>query len=145
MIVMGKWQERALISAQLQEEGYEVQSFPSFETATAFLCQTSSLPDGVILDFKGVMASTDELKAFRLLLGDTPLVLCTAPYSSTDELKAFRLLLGDTPLVLCTAPYSRDREAEEALKPAEILVRPFTVKELVETVKRLIPLSEPIS
>jgi DNA-binding response OmpR family regulator len=120
IIVMGKWQERALISAQLQEEGYSVQSFPSFETATAFLCQTSSLPDGVILDSKGMTASADELRAFRLLLGDTP-------------------------LVLCTAPYSRDREAEEALKPAEILVRPFTVKELVETVKRLIPPSAPIS
>ncbi len=120
ILVMGKWQERALISAQLQEEGYEVQSFPSFETATAFLCQAPSLPDGVILDSKGITASAEELKAFRLLLGDTP-------------------------LVLCTAPYSRNREAEEALNPAEILIRPFTVKELVETVKKLIPLSGPIS
>ena len=120
ILVMGKWQERALVSAQLQEEGYEVLSFPDFETGTAFLCQTPSLPDGVILDFKGMKASAEELRAFRLLLGNTP-------------------------LVLCTAPYSRNREAEEALNPAEILIRPFTVKELVETVKKLIPLSGPIS
>lgn len=120
MLVMGKWQERALVSAQLQEEGYRVKTFPNLEVAAAYLCHASVLPDAVILDYGSIKVSPEKLKAFRLLLGEIP-------------------------LVLCTAPYSRDRAAEEVLKPARILVRPFTIGELVEAIKGLLPLLPPIS
>ncbi len=120
VLVMGKWQERALVSAQLQEEGYRVKSFPDLETAAAFLCRTPSLPDVVVLDLRGVTVTAEKLRALKLLLGEVP-------------------------LVLCTAPYGRDQEAEEILKPAEILVRPFTIGEVVEAVRRLAPLSRPTS
>ncbi len=120
MLVMGKWQERALVSAQLQEEGYRVKAFPDVDTAAAFLCGTPTLPDVVVLDFKGLVIPAEKLKALKLLLGEIP-------------------------LVLCTAPHGRDREAEEVLKPAEVLVRPFTVGEVVEVVRKLVPLSRPSS
>ncbi len=118
MVVMSKWQERALVSAQLQEEGYRIKSFPDIEVAAAYLCHAPVLPDAVVLDYRGLKISVEKLKAFRLLLGDVP-------------------------LVLCTAPYSRDQVAEEVLNPARILVRPFTVGEVVEAIKGLLPLSPP--
>lgn len=120
MLMMGKWQERAFVSAQLQEEGYRVKAFPDIDTAAAFLCKTSSLPDVAVLDLKGVVVPVEKLKALKRLLGKVP-------------------------LVLCTAPYSRDQEAEEVLRPAEVLVRPFTVKDVVEAVKKLLSISQPTS
>lgn len=120
MLVVPKWQERALVSAQLQEEGYRVKSFHDLEAAAAYLCHAPSVPDLVVLDLKGIAYSPEKLKAFRLLIGEIP-------------------------LVLCTSPYSRDPEAEKVLGPAQVLVRPFAVKDVVEAVKKLVPPSSPNS
>lgn len=120
MLVVPKWQERALISAQLQEEGYRIKAFQNIEAAAAYLCHAPSIPDLVVLDLKGIAVSLEKLKAFRLLLGETP-------------------------LVLCASPYGRDPEAEKALNPSQILVRPFAVKDVVEAVRKLVPLSSPNS
>ncbi|RLC76130.1 MAG: hypothetical protein DRI61_13825 [Chloroflexi bacterium] len=110
MLIIPQWQARAFISAQLQEEGFRVKSFPDFETAVAFLCRTPVLPDVVVLDTHRLRLPLDKLNDFRRLLGETPLLLCTGPY--------------------------RVKELDlEALRPNRILMRPFTVEEVVKAVK----------
>ncbi len=111
MLIIPEWKARAFISAQLQEEGFRVKSFAGFEQAVAFLCRAPITPDAVVLDTQGLELPKGKLRDFRRLVGDAPLVLCTGPY----RLKELDL---------------------EALRPAAVLVRPFTVMEAVEAVRK---------
>jgi len=116
MLIVAPWQERAFISAQLQEEGYRIKAFPDFDTAVAFLCRTPRLPDVVVLDTHGLRLPLERLGDFRKLLGQTPLILCTGPY---------RIVELDL----------------ETLRPAKVLTRPFTVEDVVKAVREATAIS----
>ena len=113
MLIMAAWQERAFVSAQLQEEGYRIKAFAGFNTAVAFLCRSPRMPDVVVLDTHRLHLPVDRLSDFRMLLGDIPLILCTGPYRIGE------LDLG-------------------ALRPAKVLIRPFSVEEVAEAVKEVL-------
>jgi len=114
LLIEGQWQARAFITAQLKEEGYQVTPVPTFQEGVALLCARPHLPDVVILDTYGQRFPPEKWRDFRKLLGDTP-------------------------LIICTGPYHRKELDLDTLKPERLLMRPFTVQEVVEAVKSVLP------
>ena len=109
-LIMKDWQERAFIRAQLIEEGYEVTGIETIQKAIARLCQGTLEPHLIILDTSGQDLDDKFLADLRALTGNAPIIVCSGPYD----------LAGFDP---------------QGAKPNRVLVRPFTVRELVEAVE----------
>jgi DNA-binding response OmpR family regulator len=109
-LIMKDWQERAFIRAQLIEEGYEVTGIETTQKAIARLCQGTLEPHLIILDTLGQDLDDKFLADLRALTGNAPIIVCSGPYD----------LAGFDP---------------QRAKPNRVLVRPFTVRELVEAVE----------
>jgi len=110
VLIAKQWKARAFIMAQLLEEGYEVMALRTIEEAMRLLAQEMTRPRLIILDTLGQSLSETTLADLRALSGGTPMLLCTGP---------FDLAWLDL------------KEAEFA----DLLVRPFTVGDVVNAVR----------
>ncbi len=115
LLIVRDWKARAFIRAQLLEEGYEVSSTEDLGQAIARLCGAALRPSLIVLDTVGQDIDPSGWANLQALTDHAPLIICTGVY----ELN------------------SLDLPEASAVK---VLVRPFTVGEVVEAVKALLPL-----
>lgn len=113
LLISSDWQMRTLARAELLEEGYEVKAWPSLEAAMAHLIRSDERPALTIVDAEGIETEPQVLSDLWQLTGRAPLLLC-------GGLLDRRLL------------------DEAGLPPLEPLLRPFSVGELTERVRRLL-------
>jgi DNA-binding response OmpR family regulator len=112
LLISADWQFRALVRAQLLEEGFNVRAQSSLEVALATLLRGSERPRLTILDLQGI---EDEARAVSDLWR----------------------LTGEAPLILCGGPSSRADVFQEGLLPVRVMLRPFRIGDLVEEVRRM--------
>jgi DNA-binding NtrC family response regulator len=112
LLVVGDWRERALILAQLQEEGYTVHAADTCRRAIALLVRGLISPDVVVVDQVAQDTIEQDLLALCKLIGDAPLVLCTGVYEQAGT--------------------------QDKLAAAWVLVRPFRVQDVVEAVRDVV-------
>lgn len=112
LLVVGDWRERALILAQLQEEGYTVHAVDTVQWAIDLLVRGLIAPDVALVDSIGLQADERDWNALGELLADTPLILCTGVYERAN--------------------------AHNRLRPTRVLVRPFRVQDVVDTVREVV-------
>lgn len=109
LLIAADWKFRALLRAQLLEEGFEVRSWPSLEYALAYLLRGGEPPQVIVLDAESVEAESQKVSDLWRLAGRVPLLICGGASSRT--------------LV-----------EQESLPAAEILVRPFRIRDVVRAV-----------
>ncbi|MFN2291923.1 MAG: hypothetical protein ACK2UC_12090 [Anaerolineae bacterium] len=112
LLIAADWQFRALVRAQLLEEGYEVQAFPDLEVALFHLERGGSRPRLAIVDSQGQRIEPDAVSRLWELMDQGPLLLCAG--------------LLDRGIL--------DRAG---MPPARLLVRPFCVGDVVTEVQRM--------
>lgn len=96
--------------AQLLEEGYEVTALRTIEEAMRLLTQGMAKPRLIILDTLGQSLKETILTDFRILSGNTPILVCTGPFDLASlDLKKVGFV--------------------------NLLVRPFTVGDVVNAVR----------
>jgi DNA-binding response OmpR family regulator len=117
LLIAADWQLRALVRAQLLEEGYAVRALPSLEIALAHLLRSGGQPRLTIVDTQGLQVEARQLVGLRRLTGQTPLILCGG-------------VSGGGAL------------AQEGLSPTEVLLRPFRVGDLVAQVRKVLACPE---
>jgi DNA-binding response OmpR family regulator len=117
LLIAADWQLRALVRAQLLEEGYAVRALPSLEIALAHLLRSGGQPRLTIVDTQGLQVEARQLAELRRLTGQTPLILCGG-------------VSGGGAL------------AQEGLSPTEVLLRPFRVGDLVAQVRKVLACPE---
>ena len=76
LLISADWPFRALVRAQLLEEGFQVRAFESLEAALATLMHGSEQPRLTILDMQGIEAGARVVSDLRQLTGEAPLILC---------------------------------------------------------------------
>ena len=126
-LIAADWQFRALVRAQLLEEGFEVRPWPSLEAALQDLVISDEQARLTILDMKDLHLEAGATADLLRLMGETPLILCG------DAVSQSRLSY----LVASQATLGR-----EGLPPVRVLLRPFRVGDLVEAVRRVWACSE---
>jgi len=109
ILVAREWKARTLLRAQLLEEGYEVTALRTIEEAMMLLCRGMVRPRLIILDTIG-----QSLKEPML----------------TD----LQALAGNAPILVCTGPFDLARLDFEEVGLTNLLVRPFTVGDVVNAV-----------
>jgi DNA-binding response OmpR family regulator len=112
LLIAADWQFRALVRAQLLEEGYEVQAFPELKVALFHLERGAPRTRLTIVDVNGLRVQPDDF--FRL-------------WQLTDQV----------PLLLCGGLLDRGLLDVEGMPPARLLVRPFCVGDVVAEVRRM--------
>jgi DNA-binding response OmpR family regulator len=112
LVIAADWQFRALVRAQLLEEGYEVQAFPDLEVALFHLEHGGSRPQLAILDSKDLRIEPDSVSQLWRLMDQGPLLLCAG--------------LLDRGLL-----------DQVGMPPARLLVCPFSVGDVVAKVRRM--------
>lgn len=113
ILIAREWKARAFIMAQLSEEGYEVVALRSIEEAMMLLGRGMVRPRLIILDTLGQSLREPTLADLQTLADDAPLLVCTGPF----DLARFDF-----------------REAGFA----NLLVRPFTVGDVVNAVREML-------
>ncbi len=114
LLIAADWQVRALVRAQLLEEGWEVQAWPSLEPALAHLIRSGDRPRLVLVEVEGAEGE-------GRLLAD------------------LWRLAGEPPLIVCGGALGRATLSQEGLPPLEaVLLRPFRVGDLIELVQRVL-------
>ena len=114
LLIAADRQFRRLVYAQLLEEGYSVLAVPALETALAHLLRGGEPPRLAVLDLHGQAVTGQQLHDLSQLTGRAPLILCGG------ALDRAALAQADPP-------------------PAAVLLRPFTVGDLVREVRRALP------
>lgn len=111
-LIAADWQFRALVRAQLLEEGFKVRAVPSLEIALAYLIRGEEGPCLIILDLQGQDVEAPTVSDLWRLTGEAPLLLCGG---------------------------ALDRAAldQGSLPPARVLLRPFRLRDLVKEVRRM--------
>jgi DNA-binding response OmpR family regulator len=112
LLIAADWQMRALVRAQLLEEGYEVRAWTGLKPAMAHLLQGGPQPRVTILDLAGIDADVQTLSDLWVLTGQMPLLVCAGR--------------ADGDLLL-----------RPGMPPARILLRPYRVEEVVEWVRAM--------
>ena len=114
LLVATDWQSRALLLAELQEAGFPVRAAPGLQWAIAWLLR-------------------GEVGKPALLVVDVH----QDPLALPDQVATLHRLSGGAPLVLIVGVYQR--RAFEPLRAscAAFLVRPITIGQVVEVVRRL--------
>jgi hypothetical protein len=112
LLIAAEWQFRALVRAQLLEEGYEVQALPDLKVALFHLERGGPRPRLAIVDLKGLKVEVDDIARLWKLAEQAPLLLCGG--------------LLDRGLL--------DRDG---MPPARLRVRPFSVGDVVAEVRRM--------
>ena len=121
-MIAADWQFRALVRAQLLEEGYQVRSLPSMAAALQHLFRSDEQPALTILDMKDLGAEAGEVRDLWWLAGEAPLILCADALSRNGLEKAV--------------------PGWEELPQVAVLCRPFRVGDLVTEVRRMWAWSE---
>jgi hypothetical protein len=121
-LIAADWQFRALVRAQLLEEGFEVRSWPSLKAALQDLVISGEQAGLTILDTKDLDFEAGATADLLRLMGGTPLILCGDALSQSS---------------LSTLLTSRATVDQEGPPPARVLLRPFRVGDLVEEVRRV--------
>jgi DNA-binding response OmpR family regulator len=111
LLIAADWRLRALVRAQLLEEGFEVRALPALEVALAHLTGGGARPGLILLDTQGVAFDAQAVSALRQVSGQAPLILCGGAWSQVEAW-------------------------QEGLAAARVLRRPFRVGDLVEEVRR---------
>jgi DNA-binding response OmpR family regulator len=113
LLIAADWQFRALVRAQLLEEGFSVEATRSLASALAHLAYSCQKPGLTILD---VGSSSVEASSLQDLWQRT----------------------SQAPLILCAGAWSRNELTREGLPPAQVLLRPFCVGDLVAQVRKVL-------
>jgi DNA-binding response OmpR family regulator len=111
LLIAADWRFRALVRAQLLEEGFQVRALPALEIALSHLTAGGERPGLIILDTLGVEFDGQAVSELWQLSAQAPLILCQGAWSRVD---------------VC----------QEGLAAARVLRRPFRVGDLVEEVRR---------
>jgi DNA-binding response OmpR family regulator len=111
LLIAADWRLRALVRAQLLEEGFEVRALPALEVALAHLTGGGARPGLILLDTQGAAFDAQAVSALRQVSGQAPLILCGGAWSQVEAW-------------------------QEGLTAARVLRRPFRVGDLVEEVRR---------
>jgi len=114
LLIAADWQLRALVRAQLLEEGYQVRALPSLNVALASLLRGAEPPCLTIVDMQGCRIE---------------------PCALADLWR----LAGQAPLIVCGGAASQATLARKDLPPVQVLLRPFRVGDLVGQVRRALP------
>ena len=119
LLLSADWQTRATVLVTLKELGYEVMALPRFKWGLKALLQGRVDPPLVLVDSK------DD------------------PDMSPEQVRYLRELLPDVPIILLTTAFQRP--AYEAVRDQvdAFLVRPVTVRMVVEAVQKLLPPHHP--
>jgi DNA-binding response OmpR family regulator len=112
LLISADWQFRALVRAQLLEEGFQVRALSSLEAALATLMGGSEQPRLTILDLQGVEGEARAVSDLWRLTGEASLILCGGPSSQADL-------------------------SQEGWPPARVMLRPFRIGDVVKEVRRL--------
>lgn len=110
ILISNQWPSRALIKAQIEEEGHRVTGFELVEEALAPLQQGYLAPDAIILD---TMGQPDGQKALAQL---------------EDA-------IGSVPIIVLTGPFDKAQMALNEEKFQRVLARPFFIRDVVQAVK----------
>ena len=113
LLIAADRQFRRLVYAQLLEEGFAVLALPALETALAHLLRGGEPPRLTVLDLHGQAVTGQQI----------------------DDLSR---LTGQAPLILCGGALDRATLAHLGLLPAALLLRPFTVGDLLREVRRVL-------
>jgi DNA-binding NtrC family response regulator len=113
LLIAADWQFRRLVYAQLLEEGCTVLALPALETALTYLLRGGEPSCLTVLDLQGQEATGQQLKELAQLTKRAP-------------------------LILCGGAMDRAMLAQGGLPPAKVLLRPFTVGDLVHEVWRVL-------
>jgi hypothetical protein len=113
LLVAPGWQFRALVRAQLIEAGHEVHSFPRLDVALAYLARGGERSAVTVVDLSGLGATARMLSGLWTLSGRAQLLLCGGGLD--------RALLG-----------------ADGVPPARVLLRPFSVGDVVAGVERML-------
>lgn len=111
LLIAAEWQLRALVRAQLLEEGYEVMALPSIEIGLAYLVRSNQMPRLAIVDVQRLKPEAQQISDLWQLTGQAP-------------------------LILCGKASWRGEPVPQDLPPARVMLRPFCVGDLVEQVRR---------
>ncbi len=111
-VISRDWQFRALVRAQLLEEGFEATGLESVSDAIQLLTWNRIRADILLIDPHG-----QDLDA-----------------ASVSEL---RRLTGDAPVVAVLRRTIPAEDVVQMLRPAQVLYRPLTVGQVVDAVRRL--------
>ncbi len=117
LLIAADWRFRVLVRSQLLEEGYRVTALSSLGHAIALLQRNREQPQVIVLDAQGMGVDAGPLRDLWRLTGEPA-------------------------MVFCGGMVSRSALAQEEVVPAVVLLRPFTVGEVVEEVRKLIPWPE---
>jgi DNA-binding response OmpR family regulator len=113
LLIAADWQFRRLVYAQLLEEGYSVLALPALEAALIYLLRGGEPSRLTVLDLQGQEVTGQQLQDLAQLTGQAPLIVCG----------------GAIDRVTLT----------QAGVPAKVLLRPFTVGDLVHEVRNALP------
>lgn len=113
LLIAADWQLRALVRAQLLEEGYSVRATTSLVPALGHLVHSGQKPAVTIVDVQGLAVQASSLLHL---------------WQRT----------GQAPLILCGGAWDRESLAQEGLPPAHVLLRPFSIGELVAQAQRVL-------
>ncbi len=113
VLVAREWKARALLRAQLSEEGYKVMALRTIEEAMMLLGRGMVRPGLIILDTMGQGLNESVLTDLQALADDAPILVCTGPF----DLARF--------------------DFEEA-GLTNLLVRPFAVGDVVSAVREVL-------
>jgi DNA-binding response OmpR family regulator len=111
LLIAADWQFRALLRAQLLEEGLAVRSWPSLEYARVYLLRGGEPPQAIVLDAESTEAES----------------------KSVSDLWR---LAGQAPIFLCAGASSRGMLDREGVPPATVLMRPFRIRDVVREVQK---------
>ncbi len=114
LLIAADWHFRALVRAQLLDEGYAVRAWPSVEIALAYLVRGGEQPRLTILDAQGIDVDAQALSDLWRLIGGAS-------------------------LILCGGMLDRKTLSQEDLPPMKVLLRPFRIGDLVEQVRKVLP------
>lgn len=112
LLIAADWQFRALVRAQLLEEGFKVKALPSLDIVLAHLLRGGERPRLTIIDTKDTGVEVQAL-----------LDLCT--------------LTGEAPLILCGGAPDLEALGRAADPPAHVLRRPFRIGNVIDLVKKV--------
>lgn len=120
LLIAADWQFRALVRAQLLEEGHQVRALPSLEIALAHLIRSGERPQLIVVDVQGREREMQLLSNMCRLTSKVPLILCGGALSQSALERAALLWV---------------RLSQEELPAVRVLLRPFRVRDLVAEVR----------
>jgi DNA-binding response OmpR family regulator len=84
MLISNEWPSRALIRAELIEEGYEVQGLLSLEDALRLLRTNETFPRLIIFDAMGYSLDPPALELLKEMSQKAPILICASAYQASQ-------------------------------------------------------------